>query len=163
MNTSQNSTSEHIYRQYTEKDAVGVKQCLLVLQNFVNNLEPQLMAKGEDVYDSYFEFLVNEVAKKNGKIFVAESNNEIVGFIAFYFTKDEYESSKALYISDLVVLEKFRGLGVGSNLLKFADEHAKQQGTKFVKIGALAKNHNAIDLYRKKGFVDYAVTLLKIL
>ncbi len=163
MEATQNSLPEIAIREYRLDDSLQIKECLLVLQDFVHLLEPKIVATGSKVFDSYFEYLINEINKKDGKIFVVESRNAIVGFVGLFVTQEEWESEKSLYISDLVVLEKYRGLGLGTKLLEYVEDYAKQQGAKFIKIGALEKNHGALDLYRKMGFADYLVVLLKTL
>src|SRR3989338_1999459 len=147
----QDAISKVLIREYKAKDEPQVKECLCVLQDYVNVLESGIVATGKQVYDSYFEYMAKEVSQKRGKIFVAELENKILGFIAFYFTQEAYEQAESLYISDLVVLEEHRGMGLGTKLLTYADGYAKAKGAKFIKISALVKNTGAVNLYRKTG------------
>ncbi len=161
MIDSQNLPENLVIREYRPSDAGSIKDCLFVLQEYVHALEPGVVATGKQVYDSYFEYLIDEVKNKDGKIYLAEADNKVMAFIGFFFIQEPYESVPSLYVSDLVVLVEYRGLGVGTKLLEYADNYAKEKNCKFVKITPLAKNSGAVDLYRKTGFIDYAITLVK--
>lgn len=50
------------------------------------------------------------------------------------------------------VIQKYRGLGIGSALLKKAIEEAKFKGLERIELTVREKNLNAINLYKKFGF-----------
>ncbi len=55
-------------------------------------------------------------------------------------------------ISDLVVLEAYRGLGLGKKLLAAAEQYARTCNVKYLRIGVLAGNQAAENLYASAGF-----------
>jgi len=73
---------------------------------------------------------------------------------------DEDQAAYA-YISDLVVLPSYRRQGIARELLRHAEAYAGARGAKLLRIGVLAKNRIARDLYGKLGFEDYQLQLVK--
>jgi ribosomal protein S18 acetylase RimI-like enzyme len=55
-------------------------------------------------------------------------------------------------IESLSVLPKYRGNGLGSELLGRLEEHLHQLGVEDLILGALAGNHDAIRLYERRGY-----------
>ena len=96
---------------------------------------------------------------------MAEVGDHVAGFVGV-LTKvsteepDEDQTDYA-YISDLVVLPSYRGHGLGRHLIQHAEAFARDRGAKVVRVGVLAKNRAARELYRNMGFADYQVQLVK--
>lgn len=151
-------------RIYRSEDQDRVKQCIIELQNFECVLEPDRVA-GELVFERNFQELQEACHQNTDKMFVAEAEEGVVGFINIRF---EHESQTYLsslidyaYISDIVVLQEYRGQGIGTMLLQHAEDFAKQQGTTVLKIGVLSRNQQAADVYQHAGFRPYEIILLK--
>jgi len=75
--------------------------------------------------------------------FVAEQNGEPVGIV----TTTTY--GKLAWVGCLIVLEHYRGKGVGSELMKHAIHYLKTKGTETIRLDAASK---AIPLYKRLGF-----------
>ncbi len=151
-------------RTYQSEDQDRVKQCIIELQDFERVLEPDRVV-GELVCERNFQELQEAHHQNTSKMFVAEVEEGVVGFINIRF---EHESQTYLsslidyaYISDIVVLQKYRGQGIRTMLLQQAEDFAKQQGATALKIGVLARNQQAADVYQHAGFRAYEVILLK--
>ncbi len=83
--------------------------------------------------------------------FVAENEqNEIVG-IALCFEAYSTWVGKYLFLEDLIVNEKYRGQGIGGNLIKEVFRTAKKAGYKRVRWQVLNWNSKAIEFYEKIG------------
>lgn len=61
--------------------------------------------------------------------------------------KDEY------YISNIAVYPEFRGLGIGKELLLFAENRAKENNLKKLTLDVEKENKNAIEIYKNFGFI----------
>ncbi|EGW34263.1 uncharacterized protein SPAPADRAFT_70401 [Spathaspora passalidarum NRRL Y-27907] len=59
----------------------------------------------------------------------------------------------AIYIESFAVLEKYRGLGIGSKLLNYVIEETKSRFIHEIYIHVHVDNKEAIEWYLKKGFV----------
>jgi ribosomal protein S18 acetylase RimI-like enzyme len=153
-------------REYEPRHRDHLRICVVELQDYEHDLEPAL-PRGEQMADAYVEFLFERCARWRGKLFVAEIGEAIVGFVGVLTTvppdaPDESQSDYA-YISDLVVLPAHRRHGVGRALLQRAEAFARANGATTLRIGVLAANRIALELYRKSGFVAYHVQLAKAL
>jgi len=64
-------------------------------------------------------------------------------------------------IRDLVVLESYRGQGIGGMLLEAAEEEAKRRNVRWLRIEVLSSNETAKEIYLSKGFQPYTLLLEK--
>src|SRR4029453_12700610 len=131
---------------------------IVALQDFEHALEPAMA-------DAYLGFLVDRCSRVAGRIFVAEIDGVVVAFVAVLPRVPPAEPDEDLrpyaYISDLVVLPRYRRRGLGRVLLKHAEEFARSEGASSLRVGVLAKNKIARNLYQSLGFADYHVQLVK--
>jgi ribosomal protein S18 acetylase RimI-like enzyme len=63
-------------------------------------------------------------------------------------------------ISDLSVMSAYQGQGVGTALIDYLSQIAKDSHVQQVEIGALSSNIGALTLYRRLGFVDARILTL---
>lgn len=153
-------------REFTEADTEQVLSCIVALQEHERMVEP-LHRPGYEMAEEYLAFLQMQCLSCEGKIFVAVLNEALVGFSSVWieeqFEEILTEPMRAGYISDLVVLKKFRGAGIGPALMGKAEAFLIEQGVGLVKVGSLSRNPAAANLYRKLGYRNYSVTHLKSL
>ncbi len=81
-----------------------------------------------------------------------DDKKKVVGF-ATYFIAYYSWTGKAVYLDDLYVLEKYRGLGIGNKLLDKIIEIAKSENCKKVKWQVSNWNEKAIEFYKMKGAI----------
>ena len=88
---------------------------------------------------------------KNSMIFVAQLNDDIIGYINYSIGCD-INYNKTLFINNIVVEEKYRGLGVGHQLILEAEKNAK--GYNAVQLVALNNNYieEEVEFYNRQGF-----------
>lgn len=82
-------------------------------------------------------------------IYVAESCGSIIGYISL---EVHIESEKFLYLDDLSVSERFRGCGIGSALIKRAEEYAAEINAVYTALHVESSNRSAIRLYERLGY-----------
>jgi len=141
-----------------------LRACVVELQDSERSIE-RALPEGQQMADAYLAFLLDRCTKASGKIFVAEIGDVVVGFAGVLAEvlpeqPDEDQAAYA-YISDLVVLPSYRRQGIARELLRHAEAYAGARGAKLLRIGVLAKNRIARDLYGKLGFEDYQLQLVK--
>ncbi|HUP36286.1 MAG TPA: GNAT family N-acetyltransferase [Candidatus Limnocylindria bacterium] len=104
-------------------------------------------------------------SSRPGRVLVAEIDHRVVGFIALLARvvpeEPDEDQTPYAYISDLVVLPRYRRRGVGRALLERAEALARSSGARVLRVGVLAKNESAARLYRVAGFSDYQLQLAK--
>lgn len=89
------------------------------------------------------------ILRNKGKIFMARYQNTIVGTVALKFVeKGLYEFTK------MAVDDKYQGLKIGRALAEAAIENAKQENAEAIILYSNTALKNAIELYRKLGFVE---------
>lgn len=153
-----------VVREYEERDAPQLEECFVELQDYEGRIDPYL-ADGQSVLKSYLEYMFNRCAENCGKVFVAEVDAKVVGFVSVWakvkakaIEEKQYEYA---YISDLVVLPAHRAMGLGRALLQRAEGYAEGQGARVLRIGVMAKNEAARRLYRSQGFEDRLIEMSK--
>ena len=132
-----------------------LRECLVELQDFERLLDPRL-PPGSDIVDEYIPHMLDRCIRCQGKVLIAEVNGEVAGF-ATILTKvksEELEDGDLEYglVSDLMVLEKYRKQGLGRRLLEEAESYARANEVKWLRIGVLAGNQAADNLYSSMGF-----------
>jgi ribosomal protein S18 acetylase RimI-like enzyme len=154
-----------LIRDYHEKsDRSGIRECLIELQVFERSLDPR-MPSGDEIVDAYVPNMLRLCQRCSGKVLVADVDGEIAGYVSILakVKSDEIEDGNIEYglISDLVVLQRFRNSGIGRKLLETAESFAREKDVKWLRIGVLASNEAALDLYTSMRFRRKFVELEK--
>ena len=103
----------------------------------------------------YFKDLIN-----NHYVIVALLDDKIAGYLAGSIEeKGVYELIQYGEINNMLVIEEYRGIGVGKRLIDNFKEYCKSQNIDNIKVVASFKNKDAINFYRKNGFEDFDLTL----
>ncbi len=84
------------------------------------------------------------------KAFVAEVDNEIVGFALYYVRYSTWKGNR-MYLEDLIITEKMRGNGIGKLLFDRLIQEAKELGFSGMVWQVLDWNEPAINFYKKYG------------
>lgn len=135
----------------------------------IQNLNNELFKLEKENYDStlvrewpltdegkeYFEDLIN-----NHYVIVAVLDNEIIGYLAGTINEQvSYEEIQYGEINNMLINEKYRGYGVGNQLINNFKEYCKENNIYNLMVVASAKNINVINFYKKNGFENFNVTL----
>jgi GNAT superfamily N-acetyltransferase len=151
-------------RAAVDHDRGGILEGMIALQTHERSVEPD-RADPAVVAGPYVDDLFARRRKGTVEILVAEIDARVVGWIgvvARYTSEDILEQHREFaYITDLIVLEAYRGRGVGRRLLEAAEAYAASKGARRLKVGVLAANRSAHRVYAAAGFRDYEVILAK--
>ena len=147
-----------IIRQATLNDLKSIQKLNYELFKLEKeNFDPTLIVDWplSEEGKSYFEDLI-----KNEYVIIALKDENVIGYLAGSINeKGSYELIQYGEINNMLVDDKYRGLGVGKQLINQFKEYCKSKNITKLKVVASAKNKNAIDFYRKQGFTDFDVTL----
>ncbi len=91
-------------------------------------------------------FIMDYLFNSSALYYIAKTKNKIVGFIGIWL------ESTRLHIINVAVHPEYRNEGVGTQLLLFAIDYAKERKFKEVSLEVRKSNENAIRLYKKLGF-----------
>jgi ribosomal protein S18 acetylase RimI-like enzyme len=155
-----------LIRQYdASRDYSALRACFVELQAWERSFEPGLPAP-EAAADPYLAEVFTACEKSSGRIFLAEEDGAVVGFVcvlAKVLPSADDGVEPYAYISDLVVRAAHRGRGVGRELMARAESFARESGSKQLRVGVLVRNEASHAFYRADGFRDYAAQLVKLL
>jgi ribosomal protein S18 acetylase RimI-like enzyme len=93
---------------------------------------------------------------EDGKIYVAEVEKKVAGFIAF--STYEWFNGKWGYIDDFGMLKEYRGMGIGKMLMKKAEDDLRKAKIRVIDL-RVHKKAKAFNMYKKlkykeNGYVD---------
>ena len=96
-------------------------------------------------------------------IYVAKVNGEIVGYIIIDIKEKDngfMRYRKLLSIDTLCIDEDFRGQGIGTKILEFAKNIAKEENCTDMHLTVNPNNENAIKVYEKFGMKVYNLSYM---
>ncbi|HRN96215.1 MAG TPA: GNAT family N-acetyltransferase [Candidatus Levybacteria bacterium] len=156
------------YRQYTENDQEIFFSLNQKLGTYVKGIDSLHRIQNNS---GYFELSVQEtlenVAKYNGKILFAEIDNQIIGMICGVIWEQSEKNKLEIgehtlgEILDLYVDDNYRGQDIGTELLSKMENHFKDNGCDSMWVGVFAENSGARNAYKKFGFNEREVGMLK--
>lgn len=143
-----------------------LRECLIELQDFERRMDPR-MPPGAEIAEPYLAEMFRRCKECGGRVLVAEVDGEVAGYATILpkVRSEQLEDGDLEYglISDLVVLEAYRGLGLGRKLLAAAEQYARSCRVKYLRIGVLAANQAAESLYTAAGYSALYKELEKVL
>lgn len=147
-----------------QSDYSGLRVCLVELQDAERAMDPR-MPSGESIADEYLGVLKQDCERFHGQVFVVDIDQEIAAYICIH---SRYRSgcldeapSEYGYVSDLVVRRPWRGRGYAKVLIETAEKFARERQVRWLRIGVLASNTPALELYHGQGFKEYELQLEK--
>lgn len=143
-------------RKATAKD-------LPLLQEFCFSLYKNLqqydaLIKPDFVYENEGENIKMKM-KDNGQYFLAEIENEVIGYAMGKICKDPHLSYKRIEVDELFIKETFRGKGIGTKFINEFIKIGKAAGAERVIVAVMVKNEGALNLYTKLNFSPRYVVL----
>ena len=137
---------------------------MVELQEFERTIDARILP-GDAMADAYCEQMLSHCREAVGRVFVAEQNGTVVGFVAVvarepFTSLDDPPGTYAL-VTDLAVLSNNRNRGIGRRLLEQAENFARAEGAAELRIGVLTQNTAARQLYLDAAFVPHLEILAK--
>jgi GNAT superfamily N-acetyltransferase len=90
--------------------------------------------------------------------YIAYDGEKPVGYILFYireYLENPFRYSyKGIHIDQLCITDEYQGCGIGTALLKIAENRAKEIGASQIELTFWDKNIEAKEFYMKKGFAE---------
>ncbi|MEE9325795.1 MAG: GNAT family N-acetyltransferase [Cocleimonas sp.] len=82
---------------------------------------------------------------------VAEQENQLLGYVVYYFIPFTYDLKPTLFIKELYINASSRGQKVGQKIMLATIEEAKEKGCGRMKWDVLNDNINAQEFYKQLG------------
>lgn len=98
--------------------------------------------------------IIDAIKKSKSKVYlVKKENGDLIGMAC---TSDT-QFKNIYYISDVVILDEFRGQGIGKVLMQqILEDNVPAVPTLSVELS----NKHAVDLYRDLGFTEYSIKMI---
>lgn len=144
-----------------------IKNLLVELQEHIANIDKLGYNILTPKYrEDYFKETMDEVNKYQGKIYLYQENNKIIGLIIGLINNEEEQDSgfkvpKRGRISELIVSKNIRGKGIGTKLLNKMTEYLKHQNCQDILIGVFGYNEEAIKFYERNGYHTRMIEMTK--
>ncbi|NFC76929.1 GNAT family N-acetyltransferase [Clostridium botulinum] len=102
------------------------------------------------------EYINNVILNEDYNFYIVEDKKKIIGAIEVItiIEKDNpvLKNREYALIDKLVVDNYYRGYGIGSRLIEYAEKDLKSRGIKEIEIYVWEFNRGALNLYEKKGY-----------
>lgn len=82
---------------------------------------------------------------------IAEVNGTFAGLCLYFPSFSTWRGQRGVYVQDLYVPEKFRGLGIGERLLRRLAAVARQSGGGYIRLAVDRRNSGARAFYERVG------------
>jgi GNAT superfamily N-acetyltransferase len=96
-----------------------------------------------------------------GSVFVLRVDGKVAGMANALITISTAEGERVLLLEDVIVRSEHRGGGLGRQLIEHVLNWARKQGMARVTLLADRDNRSALDFYRKLGFENSNMTVLR--
>lgn len=130
------------------------------------SLHHEHFAKYYEVKSDSRELLIphiKDLVLRNCIFFVAEKNEKVIGFVSGYVVSRNPQMvvERVGKVDNIFVNVDCRSVGVGTRLLETLFEYFHSQGAKYIELSCDYANDRAFKLYKKLGFKEQKVLMLK--
>lgn len=112
----------------------------------------------------WVRFAGKNLKNKKKVILVAEENGKVVGFshCEITFPPPIFKKKKVAEIHDFAISKKERSKGIGRKMMKALLVVLKKKGVKLARLEVHHKNERAEKFYRKYGFSDHMIHMMRV-
>ncbi|HUD07568.1 MAG TPA: GNAT family N-acetyltransferase [Candidatus Saccharimonadales bacterium] len=152
-----------IIRNYQEADFADLVRLMDEFNDYIVSVDTSGVVKSYTSpadCETYTIQTIKDANERNGFIYVAEENGNIIGFVQGIIDNNDKDILYVLthipfadgWIGELYVKPEFRGQGIGKQLVAKANCYFKGKGCKYVRVYVLNDNVNTVNIYKKLGF-----------
>ncbi|KAK5849802.1 hypothetical protein PBY51_014107 [Eleginops maclovinus] len=96
----------------------------------------------------FYHCIIAEIQGEN-----SSDDGKVVGFVMYYFTYDPWVG-KQLYLEEFYVMDEYRGMGIGSGLLRHLSDLAMKTRCTGMMFVVAENNEPSIQFYKLRGAED---------
>jgi ribosomal protein S18 acetylase RimI-like enzyme len=143
------------YRRASADDILTVCELGQILNAVHHQARPDIYTNSTVEFARDKSHWLSSLQGEDRAVFLAEHSGNAVGFVTVQVTRPTSPLLQPLIvgrIGSVAVSERLRGRGVGSALMKLAQEWAIENGANDMRLTVWAFNEQAVDLYRELGY-----------
>jgi ribosomal protein S18 acetylase RimI-like enzyme len=155
-------------REYQPTDIQQVIKFMEELQDYLVGVDHKKRTRRLPGYgESYTHRLLKKIEENEGIIYLAQHGDTAIGLIAAILYKQTEEDLLEIVptrdgrIQELVVDPEYRGRHVGLMLMKKAEEYLRKRGCEISRVEVFGPNVKARNFYRKLGYEDRVIDMMK--
>jgi N-acetylglutamate synthase-like GNAT family acetyltransferase len=139
---------EIIIREANEADSAAISRLLGQLG---------YPAKESEALDKILSY-----KKTSYKLLVAEKEDEVIGYIALHYYDTLHWKKPLGRINSFCVDEKYRGTGVGKELIKAAEKYFKEIDCQKIEVSSNKRRTDTQRFYLNRGYQEYSRIFAKL-
>lgn len=151
----------YIIREAKIEDLKKIQELSQELIEFEKNMTKNeyLVSMNWALSNKGYENYKKNIERENDFLYVVCINENIIGYMTCWINnKKDWDKYSTLEIGNIYVKEKYRGKGIGTELINTAKKICKEKDIKYMQLKVLSDNSSAINFYRKNGLFDYILT-----
>ena len=154
--------------EYNNKYDEPIKDLLVELQKYLINIDDwNTQILKTNYREEYFKLDMELVKNQNGKIYLAQEDQDIVGLVIGIINKvDEVDRltndcKKTGNVIELIVSKNARGKGIGNKLLEKIEKYFISINCERISIEVFGPNKKALNFYQKNGYTTRDIFVSK--
>ncbi len=155
--------------EFEEKYAEQVRDLLVELERYIISLDiDELDILGENYREQKLNYDLRAVQDNQGKAYIAVDKDNVLGLIMgivrVYTEEDylDYKCPKSGEITELIVSEQARNMGVGKKLIEAIEYYFDSIDCKAIAVDVFAYNLNAQAFYESCGYHTRMMRMIKL-
>ncbi len=150
-----------IIREAGEKDTKDIVGLLEQVVDYQRKLDKNY--KSFSSYENLDKNIASSITRRDTKIFVAESDGEIIGYCEGGIDKaPNYTNFKKMgFIDTLIVDKKHRKKGSGEKLVNALIKWFKEKKINYMELGVDTRNVSGVKFWNSRGFSEYRLKMRK--
>lgn len=158
-----------VIRDYGLEDYDFLVRCMKGIQEHIAAIDPLQRSKRAPDFsgEKWVEHTLGRVKKNDGAVFVAEYEGKRVGCVAGIIKVSSKEDLLDAFpfkdgrIIELFVDPTYRQKNIGFLLVERMENYFRNKGCSVSELGCLAGNTGAYKLYKKHGYIDGNIEMIK--
>lgn len=142
-----------------EEDLPQIKELYRDFFSLMAKIQPDIIREAEQEEDFFREMMSSDTSD----IMVAVESEEVIGFMVLCeqvtLPYNCFVQYRYAYLMDIMIRKEHRNKGVADSLIDQAKEWTRKRNLKFLDLNVLARNTNALRLFKSKGFKEQMITL----
>lgn len=119
---------------------------------------------GKQMGDSFEKLMTGKIRDRKSKVIIVWKSEEPIGYCYGSIEKPTVLNFKEVgHISDLFVKESFRSRGIGKMVLDYYFDWFRKNNIKIVQLSVHAQNPKVYSFYKKLGFKENTIKMIKLL